>query len=360
MKWMQCALLLVIMIGVTAQAAESISLSNGDIARLGIGFAAVSPLNSRFGNSFAGRVINSPNVTSTAISRYQGILEQWLVRPGEQVEKGQVLALIRSTEVLSLHSRFLVAKNRLQQTAFKLSNDETLLHQGIISASRLQASRSEHQLAAIDLATIEEQLNWAGYGKGTLSETEQNNLRSGDYFLLAPVAGILTHRVINVGAHVSANNEVASIQEEGNMWLMAKVPASAVTTLPIGHQLTIKGTNEMLVLRQKDFEVDATTQTVQLYAEFSQTVSYLAGQALTLLLPPDQPGILIPQSAVVHNGDDTTIYVRTADGVQARTIQLEAVGPDYFATQGIQAGEEVVTQGASLVKGIQLGLGEDR
>ena len=67
--------------------------------------------------------------------------------------------------------------------------------------------------------------------------------------------------------------------------------------------------------------------------------------------------MLVPAAAVTHSGSDTTVYVRHADGVEARPISLLPLGNHYLATEGIAPGEELVIEGAALLKGIQIGLG---
>jgi len=67
--------------------------------------------------------------------------------------------------------------------------------------------------------------------------------------------------------------------------------------------------------------------------------------------------VLVPASAVVHTGDETSVFVRTATGVEIRQLELRPVGSHYRAQHGISVGEELVVSGAALLKGMQLGLG---
>ena len=92
-------------------------------------------------------------------------------------------------------------------------------------------------------------------------------------------------------------------------------------------------------------------------AEFDAAASFMTGQILTVNLPSSRQGILIPDRAVVHTGQDTTVYVRTAAGVEARNLNLRSLGADYLAESGIREGEQIAIQGTAVLKGIQLGLG---
>ena len=66
----------------------------------------------------------------------------------------------------------------------------------------------------------------------------------------------------------------------------------------------------------------------------------------------------MPNSAVVHSGNETTVFVRTAAGIEARTVALEPMGADYVASGGLKAGDEIVVRGTAVLKGIQAGFGD--
>jgi hypothetical protein len=112
-----------------------------------------------------------------------------------------------------------------------------------------------------------------------------------------------------------------------------------------------------LTLRQKDLVIDSSNQTIKLLAEFNTNTSFTTGQVLSIVLPPVDNGVLIPDRAVVHTGGETIIYVRTAAGIEARALELQSIGADYLASEGIAVGEEIAIQGTAVLKGIQLGLG---
>ena len=52
------------------------------------------------------------------------------------------------------------------------------------------------------------------------------------------------------------------------------------------------------------------------------------------------------------NGNDTTVYVRTQDGVEARNIALRSIGADYLAETGIRALALDVTDEASMAAAV--------
>ena len=96
---------------------------------------------------------------------------------------------------------------------------------------------------------------------------------------------------------------------------------------------------------------------VGLAGRVQRPADLLPGQVVTVVLPAREVGVVIPAEAVVRNGDDRVVFVRNGDGVESRVITLQPLGADYLATTGVAAGEQVVVRGASVLKGITLGLG---
>lgn len=359
MKHMQFLLLSFFFANAVVNAQEFIPLDDGDIERLGISFAPVTLVDPQAGSQFPATVVNSPDSVSILTAPYAGTIEQWNAIPGTVVEAGSVLATIRSPEILELQSQWLEAHNELEQAQFAVQRDEELLAEGIVSLQRLQQTRRELRQAELALGAAANSLDRAGIDETGLQQLLSNSESMGIYALRAPVTAVLSHRALVVGEYVAAFNEVASLQGSANPWLSSKIPARLAASLHPGHQLSLSDSGVTMTLRQKDLVIDETTQTVELLAEFNQPVPYLPGQVLSVILSPQSGGVLIPVDAVVHSGEETLVFVAGNQGVEARSLQLVPAGNHYIAQSGISAGDRVVVQGASVLKGIRLGLGSD-
>lgn len=339
-----------------ALAQETIALSEQDIARLDIVFAPLRPSGEGAGAAFPATVVTPPDAVAAVSALYGGVLERWLVLPGEEVEAGSVLAHVRSPAVLDLQSEWRTASAAVEEARFELDKDRSLFEQGLVSGQRLNRAERNYERALIALRNAREKLGRAGLEVAEDAAAEQA-FEPGLYLVRAPTAGVLTHRAEAAGAPVEAGTHLASLNVGGNPWVSALIPARLAQPLRAGQILGLAGDEASLVLRQKDFEVDAATQTVEILAEFEGPVDYLPGQILSVRLPSPGEGVLVPASAVVHSGDEITVYLRAPDGVEARTVELTPAGEAYLAAAGLRAGEQVVVQGAAVIKGIQLGLG---
>jgi cobalt-zinc-cadmium efflux system membrane fusion protein len=337
-------------------AQEIIALQESDLDRLGIVLMPVRPIDDTVGDSFPATVVNSPMTSSLLNVPYGGILQSWLIEPGQNVTSGDAMAMIYSQELLGVQNDWHAARITLQQAEFELEKDTMLLDQGIISRQRLVQTQSQFEEARNRKQILDARLSLAGFTVQDLSSATLNNAAPGTYTLRSPVSGSVDHLMQPVGTFVDSNLPIARIGSQ-ERWLSAELPARAAANLVLGQMLRIEGSNVPLTLRQKDYEVSTQSQTLGILASFNGSPELMVGQVLTLIIPSTRTGVLVPGDAVVHNGNATSVYVRSDEGFEVRSIQLRPAGADYLATEGLVAGEEIAIRGTAILKGIQLGLG---
>lgn len=338
-------------------AQEPVAISPEDIVRMGVVFAPVVPVDTRAGARFPATVVNSPDSAASITALWSGTLNTWSGIAGEPVSAGSVLASVRSQDVLPLQEAWIAAVTAQESADFALRRDEALFSQGVIAQQRLTQTRLTARQAAFAERSARTQLAQGGFDASRLQALREQGRGLGEYYLLAQEDGILTQRLYTAGAWVDAGAVVATLNAGARRWASAHVPARAANALSIGQSLTIADSGEALTLRQKDFVIDTSNQTIELLAEFDGETRLSTGQIVSLVLPPAAPGILVPERAVVHSGSTTTVYVRTAGGIEARTLALQSIGADYLAVEGLAPGEQIAIQGTAVLKGIQLGLG---
>jgi cobalt-zinc-cadmium efflux system membrane fusion protein len=339
------------------QAQEPVAISPEDIVRMGVVFTPLEAADTSTGARVAATVVNSPDTAAMAGSLWTGTLSRWHAMAGDSVVAGALLATVRSQDVLPLQQAWISAVTALESADLALQRDETLFAQGVIAEQRLQQTRLAQQQAAFSERSARAQLAQGGFDAARLQALRERGQGLGEFYLLAPEAGVLSQRLHTAGDFVAAGETVATLNAGSQRWLSAHVPARMARDLTTGQRLSIAGSGETLTLRQMDYVIDSSNQTIELLAEFDAPSGLTTGQIVSLVLPPSAPGIRVPERAVVHSGSLTTVYVRTASGVEARTLSLRAIGADYLALDGLSAGEEVAIQGTAVLKGIQLGLG---
>jgi len=347
------ALLFSVSLPLAAQ--QAITLDSAAITRLGLVFAAVTAADPHSGTRLPATVIASPDAAAALFAVHEGVLESWQVSAGQQVSAGTVLAVIRSPAVLELQQQWMAARSAEQQADIAAGRDRALFEQGIIAQQRLQDTERLAQQARFTRQALAASLEQLGYDASELAGLASGT-NLGRYRVKAAVPGVVTTLAHRTGDMILAGEALLSLRGE-ELWLSAALPARLALRVEPGQTVAVADTETPLQVRQVGQAFDQQTQTAEMLAAFMGPVNLRPGQIVTLLLPPQAEGVLVPATGVVHNGADTVVYVRTPAGVEARTLVLQPHGGDYLAASGLVAGEQVAVRGAALLKGITLGLG---
>lgn len=336
-----------------------LALSDEDIRLLDLEFAPLSQSSNQAGISLPAMVIASPDQISQGITRYAGTIERWHAVAGTTVSRGEILASIRSPEILQLQQQFLEQDSAVITLRQQTERDRKLFDTGVISAQRLQVSEAQLRRGELSYRASREQLGNAGMNPQDIDALRNGDVAMGTGYVRAPADGSVAHRHYRTGEHVEANDVVVSLSTGDHSWLALQMPARMLPLLNEGSYLTLSDSDERLSLRQRDYAIDPGTQTVELLAEFDQPGVHPIGQVLRVQLYSGHQSVFVPAAAVVHEGDQTLVYVRNNQGVEIRDLELLPMGEGYLAAAGVRVGEQVLVRGAALVKGMQLGLGSD-
>ncbi len=337
---------------------ELIPLTADTIARIGVAFAPVQAAAAGSGPRFPGTVIPSPESVSTLSAPLPGVIERWLAAPGAAVAAAQPLALIRSPEALRLQQEWMAAAAAQETAQAELTKLTQLKAAGLVATPRVVAAQRAAEQAAFGEQAAATALRRIGFTPERLGALRRQGEGLGYYSLVSPIAATLARRSGAAGDFIEANRELVRLQGAQLPWVSLLVPARHAAGLRPGQRLKVNPGGEELVLRQVDQGIDERSQTVDLKAEFLAPPRLLAGQIVMVALPVPPDGLLVPGSAVVHRGHETTIYVRAATGVESRVVTLQPLGADYLATAGVQPGDVIVVRGAAVLKGIQAGFGQ--
>lgn len=337
-------------------AQELIPLDAATVNRLGLVFMPVTAPDTSTGARFPANVTASPRTESEVHALHGGVLESWQVQAGQQVAAGTVLAIVRSPDVLALQQEWVAAQAADQNASYALERDQSLFDQGVIARQRLQESERQAREARFTLQALQAALEQAGFSAQELLALQSEGRELGRYRIKAAIGGIVAHLDHRAGDMIEAGAAVVAVTGD-TLWISAELPAALAARVAVGQTLRLADTGAALLVQQKEQALDDQTQTVGVLAEFTDPVTLLPGQIVTLLLPPQADGIVVPADAVVRNGADTVVFVKVAQGVESRVLSLQPLGPDYLARDGLEVGDEVVVRGASVIKGITLGLG---
>lgn len=338
---------------------EGLSLSDQELMNLGIRFVPATAVAPGMGVRAPGLVIAAPAQGSQLFSTVEGEVGEWLVNMGDSVKKGELLAVIFSSEAAAQQSTWIAAQAGLETAQLEATRIDRLVAEGIVSQRRQQQAQIVLQQAIREEAAAAQSLARLGFDEALKKKLSEKNSYMGYALLRAPYDGMLVHQAARRGQPVSVGDELAELEPNSNKWLSIKLSSKLARGLSEGGKLSIADSSSALTLRQRDYSTDTQSQTVELLAEFDSSVDYPLGTKLEVIIEPSLGGVLVPATAVVYSDGQTQIFVREGDSIRARALNLRPIGRDYAAVSGLSVGESIAVVGTALLKGMQLGLGGD-
>jgi multidrug efflux system membrane fusion protein len=163
-------------------------------------------------------------------ARVAGRLAEVLVREGDKVTQGQVLARFETTElqakVNERQSAVDAARADLRWATRDRSDKETLSSRNIVSQSSADQARSTAENKTSMVAVSEAQL-----------EIARKNLADAE--VRAPFAGVIGERIANQGESLPIDGRILALLDTSRVEIAAQMPAADVVRLQVGQIATV-------------------------------------------------------------------------------------------------------------------------
>ena len=295
----------------------------------------------------------APYNTVTVRSRVDGQLARVLVREGQKVTRGQLLAEIDPEPLRVALSQ---AQGQQQQNQAQLRNAESELARYDLLFKRDAVARQvlDRQAALV------QQLR--GTLKSDQAQVDNAQLQPSYTRIVAPIAGRVGLRRVDAGNLISANdaNGLFTLTQTQPVSVVFSVPEPLVADVRAAHdgktppqaEAWDRDNRARLALGRLDTldnQIDAATATLRLKARFENADDALfPNQFVNVRLSLRQlPGaITIPTDAVQHGSRGSYVYVIVDGHARVRDLSLgPASGGRTVVTKGLAAGEPVVLEG---------------
>lgn len=301
-----------------------------------------------------------------------------LVRVGDAVQKGQVLARMFSHDVhesRALYRRAVAEYHRLQSNLefSRRQRDRMRRLFGMKAASQEQLDTVENELRNAETALRAAQIEMTRTrqhlvefleipvegpehhepGAAALSDDDLIPIR-------APAEGIVLTRMVTAGSVVQASSELFVISDLATVWVIANVQEEYLPRVRPRMAALISvqaypGRRFAGRVIRVDEKLDPETRTVQAIVELDNRRALLRPEmyaAVELEAGASEPGLFIAQTAIQDLNGQPTVFVETRPGrLEPRPVETgRALDRLVEIRRGLAAGERVVTEGSFVLK----------
>ena len=347
---------------VVSFAAGELKVSDEQIRTLGIETARPAP---QAGAEIAGlpALVVVPNEQLQVVSApLSGLLEHVLVAAHQPVRKGQVLARIQSPQLADLQHTYLQAVTRASLARSTLERDQALYDEGIISQSRLLASRSHQVETAADLAERTQALRLAGMSAEAIARLRAGQRVGTLVELVSPLDGVVLEQLAVAGQRLEAAAPVFKVARVAPLWLEIQLPVARLPEVHEGAAASVPAARASGQVIAVGRSVSSDNQTVLVRARIDRGADRLRpGQYVeaSLTVSAQETRFSVPAEALARVDGQPLVFVRIPQGFRAQPVQLagESAGRAVVGA-GLKGDEQVAVKGVAALKAALAGIGK--
>ncbi len=290
--------------------------------------------------------------------RIEGRITSAPAKLGDRVRAGQALATLDSVAVGEAHAAWVQAQAELRIAQADFARAEQLDADEIIARKDFLRARSDRDKAAATLRAAADRLRLLG-GSPSASGTGASA-----FSITAPFAGTVIEKSATLGELASPSEPMFTIADLSSVWIQADLPEAALAKVQVGAnaRVSVPAYPSETFVGRVDYigaAVNKGTRTVAARIVVPNADGRLKPEmfvtAAIEVAGEKREAISLPGDAILLMQGQPTVFVLEHGAYEMRVVEPgERVGDRTVVKAGIEAGEQVVTAGAYVLKARKL------
>lgn len=306
----------------TEKTEKTIAFTDAQIQAAGVAIESAGPARIQSSLQLPGEIKFNEDRTAHVVPRVAGVVESVPANLGQEVKRGQVLAVLSSPMLSEQRSELRSAERRLELAHSTYQREKKLWEEKISAQQDYLQAQQAMQEAQIAVANANQKL--LALGAAPASSV------LGRYELRAPFDGMVVEKHISLGESVKEDASVFTISDLSTVWAEISVAANNLNLVRIGEPVSI---------RSSAFE-QAASGTVSYVGSLIGAQTRTATARVTVTNPQRiwRPGLFVNVDLVSSEAEAAVTV--SADAVQTvedkPTVFLKV--PGGFLPQHVQTG----------------------
>lgn len=305
---------------------------------------------------------------------YNGRVIRILVKPGQQVQRGDLLYSIEAADMVQAQTDFMSAvatlnkalsQENLSKIAEKRSHGLFLVHalaekDWQQSQADLTGAQNDVRAGTVAVEAASNRLRLLGRSEEEITRFKNEGRISAETPVYAPLSGTVVQRKIGPGQFISAgaSDPTFVIGDLSNVWIVANVREGDAGRIRIGQQMTVSllaypGQHFTATVDYVAASVDPSTRRLQVRGTIANPDRKLRPEmfaSATIEIANATSSVGVPRHALIYEGDTTRLWTYRNGRISPRKVTTGLINGEFVEIKdGLRPGESVVTRGGLFI-----------
>lgn len=169
-----------------------------------------------------------------------GVVKEILVKEGQQVQRGQVVAAVENTEIVSLQRDYYTAYKEGELARLEYERQKTLSGAGAGVKKNLQLAEKNYKVAQANLVGTGRQLQQMGISTASVARGKFTSV----FPLYAPISGTVSEMSVSLGSYADMQTPLMKIRNNKAVECDLNVFEKDIDKVKVGDKVMLTLTNQ--------------------------------------------------------------------------------------------------------------------
>ena len=244
--------------------------------------------------------------------------------PGQEVRKGQVVAVIENPEFIDIQQQYLESRSRMEFLQLEYKRQEELRKEDVNSAKTFQQVSSELNMMRARMSGLEQKLLLIGVNVNSLQAGRISRTSN----LYSPISGYVITSNVNKGKYVMPTDVLFELGNKSDLHLALNVYEKDASRIKVGQSIRFALANSNEYNRvAKVFLIGKSTGTegtVPVHCHIENVgASLIPGMyAKALISVTEDLVAAVPSDAIVNDAGDDYLFIQLKNDVNGYTFKM--------------------------------------
>jgi len=244
--------------------------------------------------------------------------------PGQEVRKGQVVAVIENPDFIDIQQEYLESRSRMEFLQLEYKRQEELRKEDVNSAKTFQQVRSELNTMRARMSGLQQKLSLIGISTSSLQAGRISRTSN----LYSPISGYVITSNANRGKYVMPTDVLFELGNKSDLHLALNVYEKDASKIKIGQSIRFALANSTEYTRKaRVFLIGKTTGnegTVPVHCHIENIdASLIPGMYVKALISVTEELVsAVPSDAIVNADGNDYLFIQTRSDANGFTFKM--------------------------------------